>query len=101
MREKTNSVKDSSAQIGLHINRGKTKVLKINTTITEPVQLDDDFLEEVNSFTYVGSVVDTPGGTDADVRARIGKARAVFLRPHASHGAMRKNDEKTSGAPKI
>jgi len=37
MQEKTNSVKESSAQIGLHINRGKTKVLKINTTITEPV----------------------------------------------------------------
>ena len=79
MQEKTNSVKDLSAQIGLHINRGKTKVLKINTTITEPVRLDDDLLEEVNSFTYLGSVVDTQGGTDADVRARIGKARAVFL----------------------
>ena len=78
MREKTNSVKDSSAQIGLHINRGKTKVLKINTTITEPVQLDDDLLEEVNSFTYLGSVVDIQGGTEADVTARIGKARAVF-----------------------
>ena len=68
-----------AAQSGLHINRGKTKVLKINTTITEPVRLDDDLLEELNSFTYLGSVVDTQGGTDADVRARIGKARAVFL----------------------
>ena len=79
MQEKTNSVKDLSAQIGLHINQGKSKVLKINTTITEPVRLDDDLMEEVNSFTYLGSVVDTQGGTDADVRARIGKARAVFL----------------------
>ena len=59
--------------------RGKIKVLKINTTITEPVRLDDDLLEEVNSLTYLGSVVDTQGGTDADVRARIGKARAVSL----------------------
>ena len=79
MQEKTNSVKDLSAQIGFHINRGKTKVFKINTTITEPVRLDDDLLEEVNSFTYLGSVLDTQGGTDADIRARIGKARAVFL----------------------
>ena len=30
--------------------------------IAEPVQLDDDLLEEVNSFTYLGSVVDTQGG---------------------------------------
>jgi len=79
MQEKTNSVKDSSAQIGLHINRGKTKVLKINTTITEQFRLDDDLLEEVNSFTYLGSVVDIQGGTEADVKVRIGKARAVFL----------------------
>ena len=79
MQEKTNSVKDSSAQIGLHINRGKTKVLRINTTITEPVRLDEDLLEEVNSFTYLGSVVDIQGGTEADVKARIGKARAVIL----------------------
>ena len=57
MQEKTNSVKGSSAQIDLHINRGKTKVLKINTMITEPVRLNDDLLEEVNSFTYMGSVV--------------------------------------------
>jgi len=36
-------------------------------------------LEEVNSFTYLGSVVDIQGGAEADVKARIGKARAVFL----------------------
>ena len=53
-------------------------MLKINTTITEPVRLDDDLLEEVNSFSYLGSVVDIQGGTEADVTARIGKARAVF-----------------------
>jgi len=47
MQEKINSVKDVSAQNGLHINRGKTKVLKINIAITEPVRLDDDLLEEV------------------------------------------------------
>ena len=78
MQEKTNSVKDSSAQIGLHINRGKTMVVMINTMITEPVRLADDLLEEVNSFIHLGSVVDIQGGTEADVKARIGKVRAVF-----------------------
>ena len=79
MQDKTNNVKYSSAQIGLHVNSGKTKVHRINTTITEPVRMDDDLLEEVNSFTYLGRVVDSQGGTEADVKARIGKARAVFL----------------------
>ena len=40
--------------------------------------LEGEALEEVESFTYLGSVVDKLGGTDADVKVRIGKARAAF-----------------------
>ena len=36
-------------------------------------------LPKLVSFTYLGSVVDIQGGTEADVKARIGKARAAFL----------------------
>ena len=36
-------------------------------------------LENVKEFSYLGSVVDTLGGTDKDVLTRIGKARAVFI----------------------
>ena len=34
--------------------------------------------KEVDSFTYLGSVMDKNGGTDADVKTRIGKARSAF-----------------------
>ncbi|VDO72071.1 unnamed protein product [Schistosoma margrebowiei] len=37
-----------------------------------------DTLKDVESFTYLGSVIDEQGGSDADVKARIGKARAAF-----------------------
>lgn len=57
MQETTNIVKDSSPHSGLDINRGKSKVLKINTVITKPVQLDNDLLEEVNSLACLGSVI--------------------------------------------
>ena len=43
------------------------------------MRLENEPIEEVDSFTYLGSVVDKNGGTDADVRAQIGKARASFL----------------------
>jgi hypothetical protein len=33
----------------------------------------------VESFVYLGSVVDKKGGTDQDVKARIGKARTAFV----------------------
>jgi hypothetical protein len=35
-------------------------------------------LEEVEEFTYLGSIVNIEGGTDADVKNRINKARVIF-----------------------
>ncbi|VDP17105.1 unnamed protein product [Schistosoma margrebowiei] len=32
------------------------------------------------SITYLGNIIDEQGGSDADVKARIGKARAAYLR---------------------
>ena len=40
--------------------------------------LEGEGLEEVESFRYLGSIVDTRGGTEADVKTRISKARAAF-----------------------
>jgi ribosomal protein L31E len=50
-----------------------------NTKSKEPVKIQGNILEEVESFTYLGSVVDKTGGTDADVKTRIGKARTAFV----------------------
>ncbi|KAI8505525.1 Tetratricopeptide repeat domain 27 [Branchiostoma belcheri] len=36
-------------------------------------------VKETESFEYLGSVVDRQGGTDRDVSARMGKARAAFI----------------------
>ncbi|VDP59350.1 unnamed protein product [Schistosoma curassoni] len=41
--------------------------------------IDGEDLEDVKSFTYLGSIIDENGGSDADVKARIGKARAAYL----------------------
>ena len=43
-----------------------------------PISLEGEALEEVDNFTYLGSIMDKQGGTDADVKVRIGKARAAF-----------------------
>ena len=40
--------------------------------------LEGEGLEEVESFRYLGSIVDTRRGTEADVKTRIIKARAAF-----------------------
>ncbi|KAK7095834.1 hypothetical protein V1264_005198 [Littorina saxatilis] len=80
MQEKTRTAANNSARFGLNIHKGKSKVLRTNATAnTTPITLNGEALQEVDNFTYLGSVVDKQGGTDADVRVRIGKARAAFL----------------------
>ena len=52
--------------------------MRHNTNCERPILLEGEGIEEGESFRYVGSIVDTQGGTDADVKTRICKARAAF-----------------------
>ncbi|VDP36310.1 unnamed protein product [Schistosoma margrebowiei] len=79
MQTKTASVAAVSASVGLSIHRGKTKVLKFKVENNNPITLDGETLEDVESFTYLGSIIDEQGGSNADVKAKIGKARTAFL----------------------
>ncbi|CAH8633484.1 unnamed protein product [Schistosoma curassoni] len=79
MQMKTASVAAVSASVGLSVHKGKTKVLKFKAENSNPITLDGETLEDVESFTYLGSIIDEQGGSDADVKARIGKARVAFL----------------------
>ncbi|VDO67197.1 unnamed protein product [Schistosoma margrebowiei] len=75
MQIKTASVAAVSASIGLNIH----KVLKYNTKNSNPITPDGETLEDLESFTYLESIIDKQGGSDGDVNARIGKARGSFL----------------------
>ncbi|VDP27311.1 unnamed protein product [Schistosoma curassoni] len=79
MQEKTNSVAAASAAVCLNIHKGKSRILLCNTTCTNPVTIDGEDLLDVKTFTYLGSIIDEQGGSDADMNARIGKARAAYL----------------------
>ncbi|VDP08962.1 unnamed protein product [Schistosoma mattheei] len=63
----------------LSIHKGKSTILKYNPENNNPMKLDGEILEEAESFMYLGSIIDEQGGSDADVKARISKARDVFL----------------------
>ena len=45
---------------------------------SEKILLEGTPLEEVDSFCYLGSMTDGKVGTEADIKARIAKARAAF-----------------------
>ncbi|VDP08765.1 unnamed protein product [Schistosoma margrebowiei] len=76
---KTASVAAVSASVALNIHKGKTEVLKFKAENRNPFTLDGETLEDVESFTCLLSIIDEQGGSDADVKARICKARAAFL----------------------
>ena len=79
LQDKTTVLETISAGTGLKINRKKTELMKMNTTANAPVAVGGEPIREVESFAYLGSVVDQQGGTDLDVTARICNARAVFV----------------------
>ncbi|VDO69781.1 unnamed protein product [Schistosoma margrebowiei] len=79
IQEKMTSAAAVSAAVGLNIHKGKSRILRYNTACTNPITIDGEDLEDVKTFTYLGSIIDEHGGSDADVKARIGKATAAYL----------------------
>ncbi|CAH8502784.1 unnamed protein product [Schistosoma haematobium] len=68
MQEKTTSVAADSAAI-----------LRYNKKCINGITLDGEDLEDVNTFAYLGSIIDEHGRSDADVKTRIGKTRPAYL----------------------
>ena len=68
----------NSKTTGLKINSEKTKLLRLNTTSNENVQIDEHDIEDVESFVYLGAYISKSGGTEEDIKARLGKARAAY-----------------------
>ena len=78
MQDKTTELALISERVGLKINKRKTKILRTNATCETPIMLEGETLEEVKDFRHLGSIVDTLGGTEADVKKRTSKARVAF-----------------------
>ncbi|VDP40936.1 unnamed protein product [Schistosoma margrebowiei] len=78
MQQKTTSMAAASAAVGLNIHKEKGKILRYNTVCTNSITIDGEDLEDVKTFTYLGSIIDEHGGSDADVKACIGKTKAAY-----------------------
>ncbi|VDP21911.1 unnamed protein product [Schistosoma margrebowiei] len=78
MQVKTTSVAKGSTTLGLNIHKGKIKIFKRNTENTNAITHDSETLEDVGSFTYLGSIIDERRGSEAGVTSRIGKTRSTF-----------------------
>ncbi|VDP28199.1 unnamed protein product [Schistosoma margrebowiei] len=79
MQEKTTSIAAASAEVSLNIHKGKSKILRYHTACISPITIDGEHLEDVKTFTYLGSIIDEHGGSDANMKLGINKARAAYL----------------------
>ena len=89
-QEKLSRLAEEAEKTGLNINIKKTVVMRRNNKKQDPITLHDEDLNEVEKFVYLGSVVNTDGGTDEDIKSRINKARHAFntLRPIWNSSAL-------------
>ncbi|VDO47722.1 unnamed protein product [Schistosoma margrebowiei] len=79
MQEKTTSVAAASTAVCLNIHKQRSKILRYNTSCNNQIILDGEDLEDVKTFTHLGSIMDEHGGSDADMKVQIGKATAAYL----------------------
>ena len=79
MQQKTAQLNTYAKQVGLKINIKKTKVMAVNDNSNRvPIKINDTNIEEVEDFTYLGSVISNDNGTSKDIKSRLSKARASF-----------------------
>ncbi|VDP37316.1 unnamed protein product [Schistosoma curassoni] len=79
IKQKTTSVAAASAVVDLNIHKGKNEIFRYDTTRTNRIALDGEALDDIKTFTYLVSVTEVHGGSDADVKTRVGKARVTYL----------------------
>ena len=68
MQDKTTCLVSASAKIGLHNHIDKKNIMRMHHASNNPFTVARQPPEEVNSFSSVGSIIDTQGGIDAYVR---------------------------------
>uniref|UniRef100_A0A0B7BIW8 Reverse transcriptase domain-containing protein n=1 Tax=Arion vulgaris TaxID=1028688 RepID=A0A0B7BIW8_9EUPU len=76
IKDKMNILNNKSQKVGLKIHREKTKVARVNVNL---IMLEETALQDVESYTYLSSNIDTEGRTNKNVKIRIHKARGNYI----------------------
>ncbi|XP_071133150.1 uncharacterized protein [Mytilus edulis] len=85
LKEKTNILQCTNTcvkQTGLNANAKRTKVMSVNTRNTTLITINDQPVDSVEDFTYLGGIISKDNGTGKDIKARLSKARATFAGLH-------------------
>ena len=85
----TTRVDRSATSLGMRINTSKTKVMAAPAPVQQPqsdlsnVRINNEELEEVTQFKYLGATITTDGRSDVEIRRRlvIANQKLTQLRP--------------------
>ena len=80
IEDKTNRLVDEAARVGLKINAKKSKVMRINARNNQRMKVNDEQVDDVEEFLYLGALLDKEGGATKDILQRLSKARQTFYR---------------------
>ena len=78
MQMKLSRLDEESTKVGLKINLAKTKEMRVNSKSKRQLTINEQEIERVQQYQYLGSVITEDGGADKDVDSRIRKARGSF-----------------------
>jgi len=80
LQEMTTNLETEAEKVGLKISAEKTKVMQIGGgRAPHPITVGQQHVDDVERFTYIGSVMTEDGGAEADVNCRVGKAASVSI----------------------
>ena len=78
MNELSEFFRVQGARILLKINVKKTKSLRLGISHNEKVTSGNKKINQVDSFTYRGSIISRNSGSNEDVKSRRAKAQIFF-----------------------
>ena len=74
LQELTNRIHNSSSQYGMEISKEKTKIMTNQYAhISNPIEIDNVALEEVQQFKYLGAII-SDEGSKPEILSRIAQA---------------------------
>ena len=72
-------VKKTSEEYGLLLNVKKTKVMICGGTNDHRIQADEEDIEVVNTFNFLGSLIVDTGGSSEEIKRRLAMARSSTI----------------------
>ena len=71
LQKMLSDINKESKKVGLKMNKAKTKILLNSKASVEPITIDNEQLEKVNEYIYLGQLITPGNGNEPEIRRRM------------------------------